>query len=201
MGIEEKLPDGILLASIEGLANWARKVSLYNVTFGLACCAIEMMSTGSTPYDLGRFGMEVFRPSPRQADMIMISGRVSHKMAPVIRQVYDQMSDPKWVVAMGVCASSGGMFNNYAVVPGVDHILPVDIYIPGCPPRPEAVIDGIMKLHAKIMDEPMGPVRTAKKAGQRTELIASSVRFSKGKRTLPIGRMGAEPGLERKVQV
>jgi NADH-quinone oxidoreductase subunit B len=159
MGIEEKLPDGILLASIEKLVNWTRKSSLWPATFGLACCAIEMMASGAGRYDLARFGMEVFRASPRQADLMIVAGRVSPKMAPVLRQIYDQMPDPKWVLSMGVCASSGGMFNNYAIVQGVDHIVPVDMYLPGCPPRPEMLMDAILKLHHKIMNEPLGPKR------------------------------------------
>ena len=136
MGLEEKLPSGVLLTSVEKLVNWTRKSSLWPATFGLACCAIEMMATGAGRYDLARFGMEVFRASPRQADLMIVAGRVSQKMAPVLRQIYDQMPEPKWVLAMGVCASSGGMFNNYAIVQGVDHIVPVDMYLPGCPPRP-----------------------------------------------------------------
>ena len=159
MGLEEKLPDGIILASVEGLANWARTSSLWPATFGLACCAIEMMATGAGRYDLARFGMEVFRPSPRQADLMIVAGRVSQKMAPVLRQIYDQMANPKWVIAMGVCASSGGMFNNYAIVQGVDHVVPVDMYLPGCPPRPEMLIDAILKLHDKIRATPLGPNR------------------------------------------
>ncbi len=159
MGLEEKLPDGILLASVEGLANWARTSSLWPATFGLACCAIEMMATGAGRYDLARFGMEVFRPSPRQADLMIVAGRVSQKMAPVLRQIYDQMPNPKWVIAMGVCASSGGMFNNYAIVQGVDHVVPVDMYLPGCPPRPEMLMDSILKLHDKIRNTPLGPNR------------------------------------------
>jgi NADH-quinone oxidoreductase subunit B len=126
MGIEEKLPSGFLLTSVEQAAGWVRKSSLFPATFGLACCAIEMMTTGAGRYDLARFGMEVFRGSPRQADLMIVAGRVSQKMAPVVRQVYDQMANPKWVISMGVCASSGGMFNNYAIVQGVDHVIPVD---------------------------------------------------------------------------
>jgi NADH-quinone oxidoreductase subunit B len=159
VGLEEKLPDGILLASVENLANWARTSSLWPATFGLACCAIEMMATGAGRYDLARFGMEVFRPSPRQADLMIVAGRVSQKMAPVLRQIYDQMANPKWVIAMGVCASSGGMFNNYAIVQGVDHVVPVDMYLPGCPPRPEMLMDSILKLHDKIRATPLGPNR------------------------------------------
>jgi len=159
MGLEEKLPSGILLTSVEKLVNWTRKASLFPATFGLACCAIEMMTTGAPRYDLGRFGMEVFRASPRQADLMIVAGRVSQKMAPVLRQIYDQMAEPKWVLSMGVCASSGGMFNNYAIVQGVDHIVPVDMYLPGCPPRPEMLMDAILKLHHKIMNEPLGAKR------------------------------------------
>src|SRR3954465_11184780 len=159
MGLEEKIPGGVLLTTVEKLVNWTRKSSLWPATFGLACCAIEMMTTGGPKYDLARFGMEVFRASPRQADLMIVAGRVSQKMGPVLRQIYDQMPDPKWVLAMGVCASSGGMFNNYAVVQGVDHIVPVDMYLPGCPPRPEMLMDPILKLHHKISNEPLGPKR------------------------------------------
>ena len=150
MGIEESLPSGLLLTSVEKFVNWARTGSLWPATFGLACCAIEMMATGASHYDLARFGMEVFRASPRQADLMIVAGRVSQKMAPVLRQIYDQMAEPKWVIAMGVCATSGGMFNNYAIVQGVDQIVPVDMYVPGCPPRPEMLMDGILKLHEQI---------------------------------------------------
>src|SRR5687768_1234290 len=156
MGIEEKVPTGILLTTVEKLVNWSRKSSFWPATFGLACCAIEMMATGAARYDLARFGMEVFRASPRQADLMIVAGRVSQKMAPVLRQIYDQMPEPRWVLSMGVCASSGGMFNNYAIVQGVDHIVPVDMYLPGCPPRPEMLLDAILKLHEKIMNEPLG---------------------------------------------
>lgn len=159
MGLEEKLPSGVLLTSVEKLAGYMRKNSLWPATFGLACCAIEMMAAGAGRYDLARFGMEVFRASPRQADLMIVAGRVSNKMAPVLRQIYDQMAAPKWVIAMGACASSGGMFNNYAIVQGVDHIVPVDIYLPGCPPRPEMLMDAILKLHAQISDEKLGPNR------------------------------------------
>ena len=135
MGLEEKLPSGFVLTTVEKLAGYMRKNSLWPATFGLACCAIEMMAVGSAAkYDISRFGMEVFRASPRQADLMIVAGRVSNKMAPVLRQIYDQMAAPKWVLAMGACASSGGMFNNYAIVQGVDHVVPVDIYLPGCPP-------------------------------------------------------------------
>jgi NADH-quinone oxidoreductase subunit B len=165
MGLEEKLPSGFLLTTVEGVAGYARKSSLWPVTFGLACCAIEMMATGAGRYDLARFGMEVFRPSPRQADLMIVAGRVSQKMAPVLRQVYDQMANPKWVISMGACASSGGMFNNYAIVQGVDHVVPVDIYLPGCPPRPEMLMDAILKLHDEIQATKLGSNR-ARQIGQ-----------------------------------
>ena len=159
MGIEEKLPSGVLLTSVEQIAGYFRKASMWPATFGLACCAIEMMTSGAPKWDLARFGMEVFRASPRQADLMIVAGRLSNKMAPVMRQVYDQMPNPKWVIAMGVCASSGGMFNNYAIVQGVDHIVPVDIYLPGCPPRPEMLIDAILKLHEQVKGEKLGANR------------------------------------------
>src|SRR5215210_467037 len=159
MGLEEKLPSGVLLTTVEGVAGYMRKASFWPATFGLACCAIEMMTSGGPKYDLARFGMEVFRASPRQADLMIVAGRVSQKMAPVLRQIYDQMPEPKWVLAMGVCASSGGMFNNYAIVQGVDHVVPVDMYLPGCPPRPEMLIDAILRLHEKVMAEPLGDRR------------------------------------------
>jgi len=179
MGLEEKIPSGILLTSVEKVVNWSRKSSLWPATFGLACCAIEMMAAGGPKHDLARFGMEVFRASPRQADLMIVAGRVSQKMAPVLRQVYDQMPEPKWVLSMGVCASSGGMFNNYAILQGVDHIVAVDMYLPGCPPRPEMLIDSILKLHDKIQHEPLGPRRAKALAGQRTELVASSVKYGR----------------------
>jgi NADH-quinone oxidoreductase subunit B len=162
MGLEEKLPSGFVLTTVEELAGSMRKNSLWPATFGLASCAIEMMAVGSAAkYDISRFGMEVFRASPRQADLMIVAGRVSNKMAPVLRQIYDQMAAPKWVLAMGACASSGGMFNNYAIVQGVDHVVPVDIYLPGCPPRPEMLMDAILKLHTSIYDEKLGPNREA----------------------------------------
>jgi NADH-quinone oxidoreductase subunit B len=159
MGVEEKLPQGIILTTVEALVNWTRRASMWPATFGLACCAIEMMATGAARYDTGRFGMEVFRASPRQADLMIVAGRVSQKMAPVLRQIYDQMPEPKWVLSMGVCATSGGMFNNYAIVQGVDHVVPVDMYLPGCPPRPEMLLDAILKLHEKVQHEPLGEKR------------------------------------------
>jgi NADH-quinone oxidoreductase subunit B len=153
MGLETAFGDSIITTSIEQVADWGRKSSLWPALFGLACCAIEMMATGASRYDLARFGSEVFRASPRQADLMIVSGRVCQKMAPVLRQIYDQMPEPKWVISMGACASSGGVFNNYAVIQGVDKIVPVDVYVPGCPPRPEALMDGILKLQEKISRE------------------------------------------------
>jgi NADH-quinone oxidoreductase subunit B len=141
-----------ITAKIEDLVKWSRSRSSWPASFGLACCAIEMMATGAAHYDLSRFGMEVFRASPRQADIMIVAGRVSQKMAPVLRQVYDQMMEPKWVISMGVCASSGGMFNNYAIVQGVDQVVPVDVYAPGCPPTPETLIHAIETLHQLIED-------------------------------------------------
>ena len=161
MGIEEKLPAGIALTTVENLAGYMRKASIWPATFGLACCAIEMMAVGTPHYDLARFGMERFAATPRQADLMIVAGRVSNKMAPVVRQVYDQMANPKWVISMGVCASSGGMFNNYAIVQGVDHVVPVDMYLPGCPPRPEMLMDAILTLHEQIQSTPLGVNRVA----------------------------------------
>jgi NADH-quinone oxidoreductase subunit B len=157
MGVRDVLDDGlagfdhnIITGKLEDLVKWARARSSWPATFGLACCAIEMMAAGASHYDLARFGMEVFRASPRQADLMIVAGRVSQKMAPVLRQVYDQMAEPKWVISMGVCASTGGMFNNYAIVQGVDQIVPVDVYAPGCPPTPETLIHAITTLHQLI---------------------------------------------------
>ena len=140
-----------LLTTMEKCVNWTRTRSMWPATFGLACCAIEMMATGTAHYDMSRFGMEVFRASPRQADLMIVAGRVSQKMAPVLRQVYDQMAEPKWVISMGACASTGGMFNNYALVQGVDQVVPVDVYVPGCPPGPQSLLHGILTLQDKIM--------------------------------------------------
>ena len=149
MGLES-VSHNFLTGRLEDMVQWARKNSMWPATFGLACCAIEMMASGAAHYDIARFGMEVFRASPRQADLMIVAGRVSQKMAPVLRQVYDQMTEPKWVISMGVCASSGGMFNNYAIVQGVDQIVPVDVYVPGCPPGPETLIHGILTLHEQV---------------------------------------------------
>jgi len=140
----------VVLTTVETLLNQARANSLWPLTFGLACCAIEMMATAGSRFDLARFGSEAFRATPRQADVMIIAGRVSKKMAPVLRQIYDQMPEPKWVISMGACASSGGVYNNYAIVQGADQVVPVDIYVPGCPPSPDALIYGVLKLQEKI---------------------------------------------------
>jgi NADH-quinone oxidoreductase subunit B len=154
MGVEQKLGDmGVVTARLEDLVNWGRTGAMWPMLFGLACCAIEMMASQSATYDMSRFGMELMRASPRQSDLMIVAGRVTRKMAPVLRRLYDQMPDPKWVIAMGDCASCGGVFNNYAIVQGVDEVVPVDVYVAGCPPRPEALIHGVMTLHEKIKTE------------------------------------------------
>src|SRR5829696_9049911 len=175
MGVEEKLPSGVLLTTLENVFGYMRSAAFWPATFGLACCAIEMMTYGAPRYDSGRWGQEVFRASPRQADLMIVAGRVSQKMAPVLRQIYDQMPNPKWVLAMGVCASTGGMFNNYAIVQGVDHIVPVDMYLPGCPPRPQMLMDAILKLHHKIQHEPLGDKRARQLERQREDGTAKDL--------------------------
>ena len=177
----EGLEHNFLTGKLEDFVKWSRARSCWPATFGLACCAIEMMATGAAHYDLSRYGMEVFRASPRQADLMIVAGRVSQKMAPVLRQIYDQMPNPKFVLAMGVCASTGGMFNNYAIVQGVDHVVPVDMYLPGCPPRPDMLIDAMFKLREKVAHLPVGlNAVAADEAAEARQLEAPAAHELKG---------------------
>jgi len=153
MGIESHLGDNILTTTLETMVNWARKSSLWPMPFGLACCALEMMAVVAPRFDLARFGAEVFRFSPRQSDLMIVAGTLTYKMASVARKIYDQMPEPKWVIAMGACAISGGIYNTYSTVQGIEQIMPVDVYLPGCPPRPEALIHAIMEIQKKIETE------------------------------------------------
>jgi NADH-quinone oxidoreductase subunit B len=148
---DDKLP--FYLTSLDRMVQWSRRSAIWPVAFGLACCAIEMMAMSASRYDIARFGAEVFRGSPRQSDLMIVAGRVSRKMAPALRRVYDQMPEPKWVISMGACASIGGVFDNYALVQGVDQVVPVDVFVPGCPPRPESLIYGIVQLQRKIAQQ------------------------------------------------
>jgi NADH-quinone oxidoreductase subunit B len=149
--IENRFEPNLLTTTVDKIFNWARKSSLWPMQFGLACCAIEMMAVLDPRHDMARFGAEVFRATPRQSDLMIVAGTVVEKMAPIVKRLYDQMPDPKWVISMGACASCGGVFNNYALIQGVDQIVPVDMYVPGCPPRPEMLMDGILRLHDKIL--------------------------------------------------
>jgi len=195
MGLEqviaEALPE-ILTTRLDSLINWARKSSLWPATFGLACCAIEMMNATSSRNDLARFGSEVFRASPRQADVMIVSGRVSRKMAPVLRRIYDQMPEPKWVISMGACATSGGVFDNYAIVQGVDKIIPVDVYIPGGPPRPEMLIHAVMMLQDKVMKESIRDRRDAPDEEAREATPPGTLPVTDGS-TLREGETGTPP--------
>jgi NADH-quinone oxidoreductase subunit B len=159
--IEGRFQQGIVTTTVDTVFDWARKNSLWPVTFGLACCAIEMMATGASRFDIARFGAEVFRPSPRQSDLMIVAGSVTEKMAPILRRIYDQMPEPKWVISMGICSTAGGPFPTYSHVQGVDRVVPVDVYIPGCPPRPEALLYGLMVLQDKIGRMTIAKPRTA----------------------------------------
>lgn len=196
MGLESKLienlPD-ILTTTLDSLVNWARKSSLWPATFGLACCAIEMMNATSARNDLARFGAEVFRASPRQADVMIVAGRVSRKMAPVLRRIYDQMPEPKWVISMGACATSGGVFDNYAIVQGVDKVVPVDVYIPGCPPRPEMLIHAIMMLQDKVSRESMKDRKDIIEADARAAIMPGTLPVTDGSTNLPGVQMPSRP--------
>ena len=174
----EGLEHNFITARIENLVKWSRARSCWPATFGLACCAIEMMATGAAHYDLARYGMEVFRASPRQADLMIVAGRVSQKMAPILRQISDLMMEPKWVISMGVGASSGGMFNNYAIVQGVDQVVPVDVYAPGCPPGPETLMHAILTLHEKIQSGELTRRREENSGGAAIQLSEPSVEIS-----------------------
>jgi NADH-quinone oxidoreductase subunit B len=183
MGLEnnlfESLPD-VITVKLDAVINWARKSSMWPATFGLACCAIEMMNSVSARNDLSRFGAETFRASPRQADVMIVSGRVSRKMAPALRRIYDQMPEPKWVISMGACATSGGVFDNYAIVQGVDKIVPVDVYIPGCPPRPEMLIHAIMMLQEKVMNESVKDRRDTYESESRQSIVPGTLPVTVG---------------------
>ena len=164
VGYNSKVEGDVIVTKVDAVINWVRKNSVWPMPMGLACCAIELMGVAASRFDISRFGMEVMRFSPRQADCMIVAGTVTYKMAPVVRRIYDQMADPKWVVAMGACASTGGMYRSYATMQGVDRIVPVDVYISGCPPRPEALLDAMMKLQKKIEKEP-----SFKQLGKETE--------------------------------
>ncbi len=177
----EKYPQGVYATTVSKAVGFLLKTSIWPATFGLACCAIEMMASGTPDYDIARFGSERFAATPRQADCMIVAGRVSQKFAPVVRQVYDQMMEPKWVISMGVCASSGGMFNNYAIVQGVDHIVPVDVYLPGCPPRPEMLLNALITLHHQMIATPIGLNRQkAARAAEEAALNATPLIEQKG---------------------
>src|SRR5512138_1200771 len=191
MGLEDiEIP--VLTTTVEKMVQWARRSSLWPVTFGLACCAIEMMSMSASRYDIARFGAEVFRGSPRQSDLMIVAGRLSRKMAPVLRRIYDQMPEPKWVISMGACASCGGVFDNYAIVQGVDKIVPVDVYIPGCPPRPEMLIHAVTMLQEKVLKESIRDRRDIPEEEARQAVVPGTLPITDGstarQNTLPDSR-------------
>lgn len=190
--ISDALPD-VMTTRLDSLVNWARKSSLWPATFGLACCAIEMMNTVSARNDLSRFGAEVFRASPRQADVMIVAGRVSRKMAPVLRRIYDQMPEPKWVISMGACATSGGVFDNYAIVQGVDKVVPVDVYVPGCPPRPEMLVHAIMMLQDKIMSDSIKDRRDVPEEIARMQQMPGTIPVTIGNSDIEAGKNATRP--------
>jgi NADH-quinone oxidoreductase subunit B len=163
IGYDSKIEGDVIVTRIDAALNWFRKNSLWPMPMGLACCAIELMAAGASRFDISRFGSEVMRFSPRQSDVMIVAGTVTYKMATAVKRIYDQMAEPKWVIAMGACASTGGMYRSYSVLQGVDNIIPVDVYVAGCPPRPEALLDALIKLQGKIQREPL--LATLKKAG------------------------------------
>ena len=173
IGYDSKIESELIVTKADAVINWIRKHSVWPMPMGLACCAIELMAVGASRFDISRFGMEVMRFSPRQADCMIVSGTVTYKMAEVVRRIYDQMAEPKWVVAMGACASTGGMYRSYATLQGVDNIVPVDIYISGCPPRPEALLDAMMRLQDKIANEPSSKTLLSGNRGESAELTAA----------------------------
>jgi len=196
MGLEnfiaDALPD-VMTTRLDSLVNWARKSSIWPATFGLACCAIEMMNTVSGRNDLARFGAEAFRASPRQADVMIVAGRVSRKMAPVLRRIYDQMPEPKWVISMGACATSGGVFDNYAIVQGVDKVVPVDVYVPGCPPRPEMLVHAIMMLQEKIMTDSIKDNRDVPEIIARTQHMPGTIPVTIGNADIEAEKNASRP--------
>lgn len=196
------LEHNFLTGQVEDLVRWARRRSSWPATFGLACCALEMMATGGAHYDMARYGMEVFRASPRQADIMIVAGRVSQKMAPILRNVYDQMVEPKWVISMGVCASTGGMFNNYALVQGVDTVVPVDVYAPGCPPGPETLMQAIVTLHGLIENGEIMKRREATGGGAEIQLdeVSDASQSVPGPTAVAVSQPTPEPAVVEAAQ-
>jgi NADH-quinone oxidoreductase subunit B len=190
--IEDRFEQNFMISTVDYVFNWARRSAIWPMTFGLACCAIEMMAASASRFDISRFGSEVFRPSPRQSDLMIVAGTVSLKMAPVVQRLYAQMPDPKWVIAMGACASVGGPFNTYSVLQGVDKIVPVDVYIVGCPPRPENLFYGLMKLQDKI--DQMTIARRPTEVRLKAEMVDDFVRQAKAAQTIPEGPVSGIDG-------